>query len=391
MPHLRERHCLPILMKKIKFSPVIAIQGARQTGKSVLISSILPKILPDIRVETFDSEVIRDFATSNPETFLAEFIDTKTLAIDEAQKVPKIFDAVKLRVDKNRRPGMYILLGSTEFSILTKIRESLTGRMTRLKVFPFTLAEVHQIPLNHSPSPIFVSEKPRLSRSHLVQFLNRGGLPGVFYVRSEEAREELLRDWLDLTLERDILLIPGLKLDTVLARKILNQIAVLPEPTAGNLAKCLKVNIRKIHTHIKALETLFVIHSLAPHSDGTGKPLYFLFDVALATLLGAPFERQLHTLVLQEILAQISYRGIRTKELYYYRGPKGGLTHLVVQEGTKISAVKILSEEKIDFRELMGLMAWRKKNPNVTLFALGAQRASLKKEKIEIYPWEAIG
>ena len=63
---------------------------------------------------------------------------------------------------------------------------------------------------------------------------------------------------------------------------------------------------------------------------------------------------------------------------------------LVLQEGKKITAVKILSEEKIDLRELMGLIAWRKKNPRVELFALGAQRVTLKKEKIEIYPWEAV-
>ena len=96
-------------------------------------------------------------------------------------------------------------------------------------------------------------------------------------------------------------------------------------------------------------------------------------------------------MAVQEILARISYRGIRDCELGFYRGRKGGIIHLVLQEKEKTSAIKILAEERIDMRELMGLIAWKKKNPKISLLALGSQRISLKKEKIEIYPWEAIG
>ena len=52
------------------------------------------------------------------------------LVIDEAQKVPKIFDAVKFVVDPSNRPGQFLLLGSTEFSKKTLIRESHTGRIS---------------------------------------------------------------------------------------------------------------------------------------------------------------------------------------------------------------------------------------------------------------------
>lgn len=370
---------------------MVAVQGARQTGKSVLVRDILSTALPHLSFETFDSEVVSDFASSRPESFLAQYADKGLLVIDEAQKVPKIFDAVKLFVDRNRRPGMFLLSGSTEFSKLTRIRESLTGRMSRLKVFPFTLAEANRLPLSKTSSRVLVSEKSRLDRSQLMKFLVTGGLPGVFSVRSNEERQSLLHDWLDLTLERDLLLIPGVKLNPSLGRKILNQMARLPEPTAGNISKALRTDVRKIHTHLKALETLFVIQSLPAHSEGTGKTLYFLFDVALATLLGASFERQLHTFFLQEILARLSYTDARQKEVSYYRGSKGGILHFTFQEGDRIEAVKILPEEKIDKRDLLGLLAWREKNPQVSLFALGAHRVSLKKENIEIFPWEAIG
>lgn len=390
MPHLRERHCLNVLLKKLAFSPVVAIQGARQTGKSVLIRDILPAKVCHLVWCTFDSPTTSDFATSRPESFLDQYEPNQLVAIDEAQKVPAIFDVVKLRVDQNRRPGMYVLLGSTQFSTLTGIRESLTGRMSRLRVFPLTLAEVKQLKLNSNKPPFILSEKPRIKRREFIQCLNRGGLPGIFSVRSDEERKSLLQDWLALTCERDLLRLKKKSLDPVLAFKILKQVAQLPEPSAGAVARALRVDHRKVQSHLDALETLFVVQPLRPHQEGTGKTLYFVFDVGLSTLLGAGFERQLHTLLIHEIFARLSYLGIQDIEVGYYRTRKGGIVHLTVQEKQKIFAFKILAEERIDMRELSALMAWKKKNPKVSLFALGSQRISLKKEKIEIYPWESL-
>jgi len=70
------------------------------------------------------------------------------LVIDEAQKVPKIFDAVKYTVDQDRRPGRFVLTCSTEFSRETMIQESLTGRLSRLRLFPLTISETLELPLN---------------------------------------------------------------------------------------------------------------------------------------------------------------------------------------------------------------------------------------------------
>lgn len=370
---------------------MVAVQGARQTGKSVLIRDLLPPKAPHLVFRSFDSPATLDLAIARPESFLAQFESNVLVAIDEAQKVPAIFDVVKLRVDSQRRPGMYILLGSTQFSTLSGIRESLTGRMTRLRIFPLTLAEVNEQELNRKGTLVFLSEKPKVSRRELMQFLTRGGLPGIFAVRSDEERDNLLEDWLALTCERDLLRIKSKSLDPILARKILTQIARLTEPSAGEIARALRVDNRRVQSHLNALEALFVVQPLHPHRDGTGKTLYFLFDVGLVTLLGAGFERQMHTLAVSEILTRISYLGIRDCELCFYRGRKGNIIHLVLQEKENIFAIKILAEERIDLRELMGLMAWKKKNKNVSLYALGPQRVTLKKEKIEIYPWESVG
>ena len=70
MPHLRERTVTPLLIKKLSFSPVVAIQGARQTGKSVLARQILPAKIKGYTYISFDEFAQRDFARKNPDSYL---------------------------------------------------------------------------------------------------------------------------------------------------------------------------------------------------------------------------------------------------------------------------------------------------------------------------------
>jgi len=94
--------------------PVIAITGPRQSGKSTLLIAAFP----DKKYISFDDKRYRKLAKSNPGDFLNAFPDG--LIIDEAQKVPEIFDAIKLAVDsKPYSPGKFILTGSSQFRILS--------------------------------------------------------------------------------------------------------------------------------------------------------------------------------------------------------------------------------------------------------------------------------
>lgn len=112
MPHVRNRYLIEIINKHLKFFPVVALQGARQVGKSALVRDLLPKSVEGMRYESFDQRSTLEFARTNPESFLEERTPLEgTLAIDEAQKVPSIFDAVKFMVDRKRAPGKFILLG----------------------------------------------------------------------------------------------------------------------------------------------------------------------------------------------------------------------------------------------------------------------------------------
>lgn len=392
MSHQRIRHILPLLLKKLRFSPVVAIQGARQTGKSYLVRELLQRKLPGLECKSFDRLVDRQFAQSNPESFLAQFTGTKTLAIDEAQKVPEIFDAIKYEVDTARVPGKYLLLGSTEFSKLSLIRESLTGRLSRILLFPMNIAESLSLPNTKATPPFFLSNKLRIKRAELMRYLVRGGMPGIFAVRSDTERESLLRDWLTLTCERDALHFPRVKIDPDLCMQILILIATLDEPDLPSITKSVKRDPRRVKTHLEVLSTLFSIYTLLPHPLGTGKPRYFLCDVAFAALLGANFERQLYTWVMLEQLAQRSYQDKFSSALYFYRTSKGSLIHLIASSKNELSALKIFSEETVNERDLEILRAFSKKasRSDIRLFGLGASRQTRDSGKIEIYPWESL-
>ena len=398
MPHTRARHAVSLLLKKLKFSPVVAIQGARQTGKSLLVREILPKELDQSVYQTFDKTASKRFAEKNPDTYLDQYSEAHPLIIDEAQKVPEIFDAVKLEVDENRKPGRFILLGSTEFSKLSQVRESLTGRLSRIRLYALNLAEAFELPPHTSGNLSLIhSSTPRITRQKFLTYLKKGGMPGIFGIRDDEERSQAIEDWISLTIERDVHSFPRIAVDSDLCLQILQQIARLEEPTSTHIAKTLRRSPKIILKHLKVLLGLFVIHKLDPHPMSTGKPLYFLSDVSFAQSLGASFERSLYTWLVQEQLSQRSYRSDRHDQLYFYRTTKGSYIHLIVESKSKeTAAIKLFSDEKLDLRELEVLKAFQNRflgDKKIQLMGLGPSRFSFKSEpnqKIEIFPWEAL-
>lgn len=90
-----------------------------------------------------------------------------------------------------------------------------------------------------------------------------------------------------------------------------------------------------------------------------------------------------------EVSSQISYKGEGGTTLYYYRGSRGGIVDLVLERRDSLSAIKLLFSEIVDRRELQGLLAWKKKEPRLNMFALGGLYAEV--DGVKIFPWKAIG
>lgn len=405
MPHSRHRFSTAQVLEKLRFYPVVALQGARQTGKSYLSRELLQQHLPESRYLTFDQDSARVLAERDIESFLLRNADARPLILDEAQKVPRVFDAIKFVVDQKRVPGALLLLGSTEFSRIMGILESLTGRMGRVRIHPLTLAECHSLPVaaqlaTRKPHPFFLEKAPRLPKAAVLKHLETGGLPGIFSVRSADERRALFQDWFDLTTQRDAHTIPKLKLDSGLLARILQQLARLDEPTAPEVARALRVDLRRIKRHLEALETLFVVSRVDPHALSSGQPHYFLFDCGLAAFLGADLQRQLETLFLQEYQAKRAWlkHPDPVDTLSIYRTHQGRRVGFIRElSGGELALVRLFDHppsKKTDFFALEGaqkaIQTKVGKKTKVRLIALSPTLHAPNPKSVELLPWEAM-
>jgi uncharacterized protein len=394
MPHLRTRFALDILKKKLKFSRIVSIQGARQTGKSVLARDLFQSGI----YTTLDQSKVRSEALERPEVFIETLrqkaVSKETVVIDEAQKAPPLFDEIKSVVDLDKRPGQFLLLGSTEFSHETKIKESLTGRLSRLRLYPLTLSETLGFP---QADLSFFKQKNQsnIKRTELIRFLNQGGLPAVFSVRNEQERFDKLSEWLSLTSERDVTQVLRMKANPDLCARILELIPILEEPTLASLSSRLKRSGRTIQAQLKILKLIFAIHELNPHPLSTGKTLYYLIDPSLVLHLKGEFSRALETALLTDFLARQSYLEKIHYRLSFYRTSKGSFVHfLLEQNANDILAIKVSDSEKLDQRDTLVLDSLHKKMAEnqiklSSLITAGVSQRS-KLNEHTVLPWESL-
>lgn len=125
------------LLRLAKQFAVVAITGPRQSGKTVLAQQTFPK-KPYM---TFDDTETLNIAKSNPKDFILALKDGAV--IDEAQRVPEIFLAIKQNIDNSKfEPGKFILTGSSQFRLNENIRESLAGRIGLVNLCPLSISEL---------------------------------------------------------------------------------------------------------------------------------------------------------------------------------------------------------------------------------------------------------
>ena len=128
------------LAEALADTPVVALLGPRQCGKSTLAQLGSP----GRNYVSFDDETLLRTARDDPAGFVATLPDPVTL--DEVQRVPELFRAIKLSVDRDRRPGRFLLTGSADLLLLPRLSESLAGRIEILSLHPLTEAEKNRAP-----------------------------------------------------------------------------------------------------------------------------------------------------------------------------------------------------------------------------------------------------
>ena len=116
--------------------PAVLITGPRQAGKS----TFLQNVIRDVPYTTFDDPLNREFALQDPNAFLDQF-EGKRVILDEIQYVPELLQYIKIRIDRNRKPGIWIMTGSQQFPLMKGISETLAGRIAILELLPFNMDE----------------------------------------------------------------------------------------------------------------------------------------------------------------------------------------------------------------------------------------------------------
>jgi uncharacterized protein len=125
--------------QQLQNTPVVAVLGARQVGKSTLAKKIIEKREPSIFLDLEDS---RDLAKlDDPWEFFNHNHD-RLICLDEVQLRPEIFTQIRVHVDQQARNGMFLILGSASPKLLRQSSETLAGRIAFLELEPFHFMEI---------------------------------------------------------------------------------------------------------------------------------------------------------------------------------------------------------------------------------------------------------
>ncbi len=199
-----ERAITPRLLAALKDTPAVMLVGPRQAGKSTLVQGLASGPHP-ARYITLDDLRALDAAQRDP-VGLIESTDG-SLVIDEIQRAPELLLPIKAAIDRDRRPGRFILTGSAQVMLLPRVSESLAGRVEIHTLWPFSQAEIEGVPGRFAELLLASSSKPAAApatpRRELVKRVARGGFPEAVG-RSPERREAWLAAYLTAIVQRDL-------------------------------------------------------------------------------------------------------------------------------------------------------------------------------------------
>lgn len=194
------RHAATPVVEALADTPAVLLVGPRQAGKSTLVRSLRRE--PYV---TLDLAVPRAAASADPDGFVEGL--PPEVAIDEVQRVPELFLALKAAIDADRRPGRFLLTGSANVLMLPKVADALPGRIEIVTLWPLSQGEIggrvegFVDALFNSPFP--VSEPPPLARHALFDRVLQGGFPEVVG-RSTRRRDAWFASYLTTVLEREV-------------------------------------------------------------------------------------------------------------------------------------------------------------------------------------------
>lgn len=350
---------------------VLLISGTRQCGKTTLAKELATS--EDINYLTLDDPAMRRVAEIDPRGFIQH--SGKTLVIDEVQHVPDLLSAIKIKVDEDTRAGQYLLTGSSNLQSSPGVRESLAGRIRKIRLRPLSQGEILETSpdfLDRAFKQDFGQPAQVYDRKTILDLSFRGGFPEVLPLTDAE-RKLWHRDYIDALLERDLREIADIR-----RRDAMLELIRILAAWSGKfmdvsaIGASLSISRPTIETYINALEALYLVECVSAwtHTDygrvGNQPKLFTADSGLMSSILGWNREqvrmdadrsgKLVETFMFNEIavLADASYG--KKYSLFHYRDrEKREIDFLIERDDHALLGIEIKAGSTIgrnDFRNL---------------------------------------
>ncbi len=372
---LYPRFAMAALTAALADAPVVLIHGPRQCGKTTLAREIATS--QGAAYFSFDDAVTLGAATADPVGFVADL--PEPCVLDEVQRAPALFTAIKAAVDRGRRPGRFLLTGSANVLLVPTLADSLAGRMEILRLHPLAQSELAgTVPgfLDALFAGRFKARAYGRLGKELATRIAAGGYPAALRRATPRRRAVWYRDYIETLVQRDVRDLARIASLDALPRLL----ALAAGQTArllnvSELAAPFQLSRPTIQDYVTLLERVFLLERLAPwHSNRMSRlvktPKLHLGDTGVAcALLGLDAEslwqdravlgHLLETFVFQELRRHASWREDDIR-FHHFRDKDGAEVDLVLERGAReLAGVEVKAAATVTAADFRGLRKLR--------------------------------
>lgn len=324
---------------------VVILSGARQCGKTTTSKIMVDK---NATYRTLDDSTLFQAAKNDPQGFVK--LSKGTMVIDEIQRVPELITAIKKAVDENTRYGQYLITGSVNIQTLPTVKESLAGRVKKIRLRPLTQGEIlkkePQI-LHRLQTQDFVNNNG-YDKEKISEIIFKGGFPEPLNYKDKVERTAWYKDYLNTVIEFDLHDISNIKRQDSL-KELVAIIASFSSKfiDKSKITSALSIANQTLDSYLGVLENTYLVDKLSPllktdYERVNKQSKYFIADTGLmASLLnwkeddlildadksGKIFE----TFVYNQLVSQVELNN-NEYELYHYRDREKREIDFIIQD-----------------------------------------------------------
>ncbi len=332
MQKLISRRVQDVVKEYLNVFPAVVILGSRQCGKSTLMS-MMANVMPNMLY--LDMQNRDDFAMlSEPSLFFRNNVD-RLVCLDEIQQTPELFSELRSEIDRDRRNGRFILLGSASRELLQNTSETLAGRIGLIDMTPFTYDELCDC-----------------NDFEINKFWLRGGYPDSYLALSDDYSSLWRESFIRTYIERDV---PQFGFQ-ITSRQMLRLMLMIAHShgqllNSSKIGESLGITHPTVKRYVDVLEQTYLIRSLPPYFANIKKrivksPKIYVRDTGLLhqllqiktfnDLLGHPvFGASWEGLVVENVCSSIN-----NAEFSFFRSATGEEMDLIVQKKGKLIAIE---------------------------------------------------